>query len=811
MSTERMTAIVGARISQFRRQMAEVNKTMRKTATNVVVNVVVNRYKLAQKRLDSIADKIRTLNTVGSNMAFGSLMAISPSIVPILAATVGAIASLGPMIGVLAGSTFALATAFGFAGLAAVAFAGVAIPTISQLFKENAKLNKEQKAARAEFDKMKKTWQGIVKDLEKPVLQAFGESMKVTNKILQMSKPLFQSAADAMNNLLKAMNSSLNSTPVKAFFEYMNKQAGPMFEKIGKSIGNFMQGFMSMMVAFGPLAESTAQGFLQMSQNFATWAAGLSKSEKFQAFVRYVQENMPKVRAIFRDFTAGLIYMFSAFGPLAADMMTGLQNLMARFKEWGATLSQNQQFQSFISYIRTNAPQVLTLIGNLSSTIVNLGIALAPLGSYILGIVNGFLGWLNKMMEIHPWLGQVIGGIIVMTGVLQATIPIITVIVTMFSKFGAALLRNVAMYLYWTAQWVASTAIVYAKSVWVTAKFVANCVLMAAKYAWFAAKVVAQALWWTAATTASLIAWGAKQLATLMATTAKMVARMAWTAAQFVAKYAWMAAQALFHAARMAAAWFIALGPVGWVIATVIALVALIIANWDKVKSWTQQIWTAVWNWIKDIWSKIKTGVSEGAQKIYETVSTKFKEILSFLKGLGSSFLDAGKGLIEQMAKGIKNAAGKVLKEVKAIAQKARDFLPFSPAKTGPLSDIGNLNFGGPIGKSIKKARSVVSRSMTDLVAVARNMVEPTTPQLAFVGAMSGEQFTGMRSDIKPSTPIFKKDKSSTATSTAQNQPLRLEIPVMVDGYEMARASVDYIDGMLGESTENKKVYNGVK
>jgi hypothetical protein len=717
MADERMRAIVGARISEFKRKMAEVNATMRKTATDVVVNVKV-RYKKAQQRLDKIADTIRTLGTVGQNMMFGSLLAISPSIVPILAATIGALGAIGPMIGVLAGSTFALATAFGFAAVAAAAFAGVAIPTISKLFDENAKLNKQQKAARAEFDKMKKTWRGIVKDLEKPVLQAFSESMKITNKILKMSRPLFDAAAQAMNNLLTAMNKSLDSASVRAFFDYMNKQGGPMLETMGKAMGNFMQGFMSMMVAFGPLAESTAKGFLQMSQNFAKWAAGLSKSEKFQSFVSFVQENMPKLRAIFRDVTAGLVYMFAAFGPLSADMMTGLQGMMARFKEWSATLAQNQQFQNFISYIRENGPKVLTLIGNLVDFIVNLGIALGPLGSQILDIVNGFLSWTNKMMETHPWFGKIIGGVVVAIGVFQALVPIITVVTTMFSGLGLALIKHAGRMLYWVGQWIVSTAIFYARCVWIAVKFIATLARMAAQYIWFAITVIARALWWTAATTASLLWWAAKQMAT-----------MAKVAAQFVAKYAWMAARALFNAARIAASWFIAMGPIGWVIGIVIALVALIIWKWEEISSWTKKAWTATWNFIKDTWSKIKKGTVEGAKAIYETVSNKFNEIVSFLTGLGSTFLDAGKGLIEQMAKGIKSAAGKVLKEIKTIAQKARDFLPFSPAKTGPLSDIGKLNFGGPIADSIAKAKSLVRSSLNDLL---------TVPEIGFNPAIAG-------------------------------------------------------------------------
>ena len=69
----------------------------------------------------------------------------------------------------------------------------------------------------------------------------------------------------------------------------------------------------------------------------------------------------------------------------------------------------------------------------------------------------------------------------------------------------------------------------------------------------------------------------------------KSVAKHVWAAGAMVARWVWMGAQSLLQAARMALAWVIAMGPVGWVIAAVVALAALIIANWDKIVAWTKQ------------------------------------------------------------------------------------------------------------------------------------------------------------------------------------------------------------------------------
>lgn len=72
--------------------------------------------------------------------------------------------------------------------------------------------------------------------------------------------------------------------------------------------------------------------------------------------------------------------------------------------------------------------------------------------------------------------------------------------------------------------------------------------------------------------------------ASFVASAARMTASAAVTAGRVVASWALMAAQAMARAVVMAAAWVVAMGPVGWIVAAAIAAVALIIANWDKVK-----------------------------------------------------------------------------------------------------------------------------------------------------------------------------------------------------------------------------------
>ncbi|MFE3574431.1 hypothetical protein [Lysinibacillus sp. NPDC059133] len=427
---------IGADVAQFKRKTAEVKAKMLALAREKVVIKIEARIEDFQRKIQRIAVNIRAFGELMQHTVMGTMMTVFPAIAPILANAAVAIANLGPMIGVVAGSTFALGGAFLSAGAAATAFAAVAIPTIKKLFDEEAKLNSVQQQAKNSFDAVKNTYKSLVKETEKPVLQAFTSGMQATDAILNKLRPLFLSSAQAVANLMAQLNTAIGTPPIQNFLEYLNTSGGPMLETFGRSFGNVFQGLLSMLTAFAPLSASTAKGFEEMTARFAEWANGLSGSAKFQAFMDYVNTNMPKIRAIFRDAIAGVVYFFSAFAGSSSGMMDGLVSMMGRFKEWSATLSQNQGFQQFLSYVQQTAPSVLQLIGNLTTFLVNLGIGMAPLGAKIIEIANKVLEFVNSAMEGNRSNGVLIAGMISFGGILLAVLPNIIAFKELFRDAG---------------------------------------------------------------------------------------------------------------------------------------------------------------------------------------------------------------------------------------------------------------------------------------------------------------------------------------------------------------------------------------
>lgn len=87
---------------------------------------------------------------------------------------------------------------------------------------------------------------------------------------------------------------------------------------------------------------------------------------------------------------------------------------------------------------------------------------------------------------------------------------------------------------------------------------------------------------------------------------------------------------------------------------------------------------------------------------------------------------------MEQIIGGIASMAGSVARKVESVVGNLRDYLPFSPAKIGPLSDLDKLDFAGPIGDSIQKAMPKVAADM--------NMMMQPGANLAGMASFSPEQ-----------------------------------------------------------------------
>lgn len=145
-----------------------------------------------------------------------------------------------------------------------------------------------------------------------------------------------------------------------------------------------------------------------------------------------------------------------------------------------------------------------------------------------------------------------------------------------------------------------------------------------------------------------------------------------------------------------------------------------IIDNWSRIKAFFQTTWDSVrtifnnaWTWIKDFflnfhplgliykhWDKITAFFS----RVWQGVTRVFNNVLDFVVNLHVKFYEAGKNIVNAIWEGIKEMSMKPVKAIEDMAKKMREYLPFSPAKVGPLRDIHRIRLVETIAESVKPA-----------------------------------------------------------------------------------------------------------
>lgn len=174
------------------------------------------------------------------------------------------------------------------------------------------------------------------------------------------------------------------------------------------------------------------------------------------------------------------------------------------------------------------------------------------------------------------------------------------------------------------------------------------------------------------------------------------------------------------------------------IISNLISLTLNIIkGNWSGAWQNVKNILSTVWAGIKVIIRNALSVAVSLMKSLVSKVISEFKKIPGKIKAVGSliksavkygidlaynyitgkmnMFKNAGAKIGSMVAQGIRNAISKCTSAASDMVGAIRDFLPFSPAKVGPLSDIDKLDFGTSIAQSLAKAKLQVQPSLTGL------------------------------------------------------------------------------------------------
>lgn len=320
------------------------------------------------------------------NMFMGAVKLTTLAIaLPVVASAaqvlVGVVGTLGVAIGILAGGALALGSALAIAGAGLMGFGAIAISSISALYEENAKLTAEQKLLKVETDKVANSWGKLQDAMQPTVLEATKSGVKAINTLLNQGQPIIKRAGTAVSGLMDNLNKSMKGNDMTDFFNMMKRDVGPLTTNIGNGLGNALKGVANTMTAFAPLTRWAGQGLENAMGRFANWTSGLKNSAGLRSFIEYAQQNLPKIGSALKDATKGITNFFAAFGDSASGGLDWFKDLMADFNSWSSGLGENQGFQDMLKTISTEGPAAAEVIGNVSSSVMELTGALGKIGA----------------------------------------------------------------------------------------------------------------------------------------------------------------------------------------------------------------------------------------------------------------------------------------------------------------------------------------------------------------------------------------------------------------------------------------------
>jgi hypothetical protein len=390
-----------------------------------------------------------------------------------------------------------------------------------------------------------------------------------------------------------------------------NKGAQDAFTELGLSgeemAGKIVQGGETANEAFGQIVTGL-QGIKDPAEQYQTSLALFGTPlEDLSA------KDIPAFLASLSSAESGLGEVSGAVEKAGDDLYGNAQAGFGHFKR--------QAEIALIDVVNAGImPALSRFAGFLSGTV---GPALIQVGDWITGTA------LPALRGFGQWFADNRGAIITWAGIIGA------LLIPVFIRLAVQAALSAAAQV--TAWATASGGAIKAAAVYVATSYT-----MIGRWAAMSAAAIASGARTAAVWTASIIA-----------SAVSGAAAFAVQAARVVGGWVLMSAQSLIHAARMAGAWLIAMGPVGWVIAAVVGLVALIIANWDTISKWTAKAWSAVTKWVSGAWKNIVGGVSKGISAAVNFIVNGWNQAKAVTTGVWKTVLAFFSGVWNTIKSGI--------------------------------------------------------------------------------------------------------------------------------------------------------------
>lgn len=192
---------------------------------------------------------------------------------------------------------------------------------------------------------------------------------------------------------------------------------------------------------------------------------------------------------------------------------------------------------------------------------------------------------------------------------------------------------------------------------------------------------------------------------------------------------------------------------IGWTLAIIAAITLAIVVLTDLISGLItgQELfvdWSEALNALDDLTINLLQSTSEwkvglglllasivGVGRGIEFLINKTGELLSWFGKISGEAFQIGKEFIGNLIEGVQSESGALFDEMSDIAGRIRDYWPFSPAETGPLSDLDQAGRGfiQTVSEGVVREQDTLVRSTSETVERTREVMtgSDTEPRTA--------------------------------------------------------------------------------
>lgn len=388
------------------------------------------------------------------------------------------------------------------------------------------------------------------------------------------------------------------------------------------------------------------------------------------------------------------------------------------------------------------------------------GLLLAIAGSGLLEWVTSAVGkvteWTQSISETNPQLlkwGTLIGGIVAAVGPMLIVLGMVVQSLGQLApilKILTPLIRGAAM-----------------------AKLLFNAALWASPITWIIMGIIAL----IAVIVLIIVYWDQIKAATASAW--DWIVGILSDAWAWIVDLFWSAVDWLVEAVNSGLQWLLDLfmnwHPLGIVISHWDAIVAAFQAGVDWAVNLVMGLVDKVLGWLAQL-AQLPGMIGSYFKGMYQRAQAQARALLSFVRSipgriksglgnLGNLLRDAGRRVIQGLINGIKSMISNVGSAMSGIASKIRSYLPFSPAKDGPLSGSGAPEVSGS-----RIAETLGEGVLSELAAIDK--------AAAALMAPLDDRLTGIRGELRDTVGALPSNVSAAVRHSGSGSETRVVIDV---------------------------------